>query len=489
MKTMKRTLAVLLAFIMIFSFSCSVSASGLDKAGKELWDFSWNTEDKEYKAAVTMFPGENENDRTIAWYSESDEGYVQLTSGKDTQKITATAKATPQGDYRLYAKLTELKDGKYTYKCVSGDYSSSSHTFTVETGTDFTAVYISDIHVSEDEDNVNLDRLRDTAYSFDNTLDKAYLKALENGDVLDLIVSGGDQAGQGLRSEYEGLSSASLTKIVPFALSVGNHDRKSVNYKYYSAFSNEGDFTYRSYIGTDYWVRQGDALFLMLDSCNCAMKEHYDFMAEATEQNEDAKWIIAVMHHDMFGGREPHLDSENKLLRMMWVPFFDEFGVDLCLYGHSHYYSVSNVIYDRETVSETGHNATVTDAEGTIYIASGSVNNLPDLTDSDGNVPPVGENAGFTFLEQDSIYNLLEFTDNTLTVKSYTVESDKLFNTLTLTKTTKQGGHVYKNSAWYLKPVSFFAGTVVNIINNYDMYKRYVNDGYDVSAKQGLIGS
>jgi tetratricopeptide (TPR) repeat protein len=142
---------------------------------------------------------------------------------------------------------------------------------------------------------------------------------------------------------------------------------------YDKALWNEPEQTFKSYIGTDYWFRQGDALFLMLDSCNVSMKEHYNFMKNATEQNADATWIIAVMHHDMFGGRKPSRDSENNMLQLLWTPFFDEFGVDMCLYGHSHYYSVSNVIYGRKTVEETSHNAQLTNPEGTVYVSSGSI--------------------------------------------------------------------------------------------------------------------
>jgi hypothetical protein len=220
------------------------------------------------------------------------------------------------------------------------------------------------------------------------------------------------------------------------------------------------------------------------------MKEHYNFMKNATEQNADATWIIAVMHHDMFGGRKPSRDSENKMLQLLWTPFFDEFGVDLCLYGHSHFYSVSNVIYGRKTVEETSQNAQLTDPQGTIYIASGSLTRHASTHNDEGETPPVGENVGYTRLEEaETIYNLIDVTEDKLTFKSYSVEGNKEFNRLEITKTSKQGGHSYKNSAWYLKPVAFFVGRIVNIINNIDMYNRYKEQGFEVSLKEGLIGS
>ena len=488
MKIAKKLLCIVMVIVMLFNLS-STSFALFDEISKGIWDKKWDVKTESNESAVTMFVGNDENDRTIAWYSDAEEGYVELKTLKDSERIDATAKKTPEGDYRLVATLTDLDTGIYAYKCFSGDFESETYTFAIEDNDNSTVLYVSDIHVTEDnEDNEN--ELRDTSYLWNEVLEDAVKTAGFQGNTIDAIVSAGDQASEGLRNEYEGLSSPTLIKSIPFSISVGNHDRKSVGYKYYTANPNEPEQTFKSYIGTDYWFRQGDALFLILDSCNVSMKEHYKFMKNATEQNEDAVWVIAVMHHDMFGGREPWLDSENTMLRLLWTPFFDEFGVDLCLYGHSHYYSVSNVIYGRETVEKTGHNAELTDPQGTIYVASGSISRHASTLDDEGNVPPVGENAGYTRLEEaETIYNLIDFTDDTLTLKSYSSEDNKEFNRLEITKTSKQGGHSYKNSAWYLKPIAFFVGRIVNIINNHDMYQRYKEQGFDVSLKEGLIGS
>lgn len=487
MKNAKRFLSLVLTLLMLFTLS-STAFAGFDNISKGIWDTAWEKSTQSIEAAVTMFPGSDETERIIAWYADEAEGYVELKSLKRSEKITASVKKTPEGDNRLWATVTDLEPGVYTYKCVSGEFTSKTYTFNVEKADSSTVLYVSDIHITEDNEN-NENELRDTSYLWDTTIENAVLQAASEGNTIDLIVSGGDQASEGLRNEYEGLSSSNLVKSIPFSIAVGNHDRKSVGYKYYTAYPNEADQTFKSYIGTDYWFRQGDALFLILDSCNVSMREHYEFMEQATEANTDATWIIAVMHHDMFGGREPWLDTENAMLRLLWTPFFDEFGVDMCLYGHSHYYSVSNVIYGRKTVEKTGHNAEVTDPAGTIYMASGSISRHAPLLDDDGNTPPVGENAGYTWLEDETVYSLMEFTEDTLTVKSYTVESGEEFNRLTITKTSKEGGHSYKNSAWYLKPVAFFVGRIVNIINNIDMYQRYKDQGFDVSLKEGLIGS
>lgn len=488
MKKAKSLLCIILVFTLLFNIS-STSFALFDEIGKGLWDTAWAHKTESDDSAVTMFVGSDENDRTIAWYSDVEEGYIELKGVKTNEQIDATAKKTAEGDYRLCVTLTDLKPGIYTYKCFSGDFESITYTFTIEDNSTSTVLYVSDIHITEDNED-NKTELRDTSYLWNEVLEDAVTASGLQGNTIDAIVSAGDQASEGLRNEYKGLSSPALIKSIPLSISVGNHDRKSVGYKDYTAFPNEEKQTFKSYIGNDYWFRQGDALFLIFDSCNVSMKEHYNFMKNATEQNEDAVWRIAVMHHDMFGGREPWLDSENAMLKLLWTPFFDEFGIDLCLYGHSHYYSVSNVIYGRETVEETGHDAQLTDPQGTIYVASGSITRHASTLDDEGNVPPIGENAGYTRLEEDeTIYNLIDFTEDTLTFKSYSAESNKEFNRFEITKTSKQGGHSMKNSAWYLKPIAFFVGRIVNIINNHDMYQRYKDQGFDVSLKEGLIGS
>lgn len=484
MKKTRSFLCVILTVIMLFELS---SVSFGFQGDKALWDLAWEREPEKIETAVTMFVGSDENDRTIAWYSDADEGYVELKTINGTEKINANVKKTPEGDYRLWVILTDLSAGLYAYKCVSGDFESETYTFTIEENENSTVLYVTDIHITEDADG---NMLRDTSYLWNQVLNSAVKTAGVEGNTIDAVVSGGDQATEGLRNEYEGLSAPRFMKSLPFAVSVGNHDRKSVGYKYYTANPNEADQTFKSYIANDYWFRQGDALFLMLDSCNVSMKEHYKFMKEATEQNEDAVWIIAVMHHDLFGGRKPSRDSENEMLQLLWTPFFDEFGVDLCLYGHSHYYSVSNVIYGRDTVEKTGHNAQLSDPQGTVYVASGSATRPSSVVDDEGNTPPVGEHIGYTRLEEnETIYNLIEITDDTLILKSYSSEDNEEFNRLTISKESKQGGHNYKNSARFIKRIAFFVGRIVNIVNNADMYDRYKEQGFDVTLWEGLIGS
>lgn len=484
MKHMKKSLTLILCLLIVFSTLSSAFAGDISKA----WENKWADYDNNIAPAVTMFPGSDESERYIAWYSTADEGYVELITEDETKTFTATATAVPNGTYRLGAVITDLTAGDYRYICYSGEFVSKEYSFTVESTDRVTAMYVSDIHMAIEEDNEN--SLAERSYIYNEALKAAASTAEKNGDNLDIIISGGDQASEGLTEEFIALSSPEYMKTIPFAPAIGNHDRKSVGYKYYTFLPNEADMTFKSYIGSDYWVRYGDVLFLMYDSCNTSMRGHYKFTKEAVKANEDAVWIIATMHHDMFGGREEWLYTENKLLRFLWTPLFDRYGIDLCLYGHSHYYSVSDVIYKNKSVELLKDKAEVTDPTGTVYLSSGSVNNFAPLLTDEGTVPPVGENTAFTYLEgEDSIYTLLDFSGKTLTMKSYTADNDEAIYSLKINKTTDDGGHEYKKGNFIRRWFTYFVSRIVNVINNVDMYNRYKEQGFEVSLKQGLIGS
>ncbi len=478
MNTLRKILSLALALILCFS-----CFGGAFAANSSEWDKWWAESEEEISSGVTLFPGNDEAERYIAWYGDSETGKVVLTKKGEKTEFEATGKKTPQGDYRLGAVITNLTDGEYTYKCISEGYESEEYTFTVDTDKDFTALYMTDIHVSDDKFEEN--SLRDTAKKWNRVLEAADSKITKDGKTLDLIISAGDQANGGRRGEYEAFVSPEYIKEISLAPTVGNHDRKNVDYKYFTFTPNEGDLKFKSYVANDWYFTKGDALFLMLDSCNSSMKDHYEFIKNAVETVEGEKWIIATFHHDLYGGREPSRETENKLLRLLWTGIFDEFGVDLCLYGHSHYHTMSNVIFNNTTAESLVGKDSVVNPAGTIYLASASVNNPEEISGDE----PLGEDIGHSYLTEESIYNILDFSGDDLTIKSYTLDSDELVDSLTITKTTNEGGHVYKNSKAILKPLIFFVSRIVNIINNFGPYEEYTEQGHEIPFFEAIIGS
>ena len=86
MKNMKKALSLILCFVMMLT--CGVTAFA-GYVTKEQWQTNWSDYDSNIAPAVTMFPGSDESERYIAWYSSSDEGYVELTSNGEAKKISA----------------------------------------------------------------------------------------------------------------------------------------------------------------------------------------------------------------------------------------------------------------------------------------------------------------------------------------------------------------------------------------------------------------
>lgn len=484
MRKLRTPLSVLLAVILLLTSAITINAWVVEK---DLWDTAWAGSEEEIGAAVTMTPANDDTDRYISWYADTDSGEVSVINvlGEEMGPFEATAVATPQGDYRLVAYISGLNpESTYYYTCKSGDWKSETYTIAATDPDSFTAVYITDIHVGADDENP--DEIRNDSYYFNETLIAAYNKALSKNTPLSLILSGGDQATEGTRPEYEGIVANDFVKSIPFAPCIGNHDRKSVDYKYFNAIqSGTVDMAVKSYVGTDYYFVKGDALFMVMDSNNISMGDHEKFIKQAIQEYPDVKWRVGIFHHDLYSGRIIHRESENQWLRLMWAPLADKYGFDLCLLGHSHYYTVSNVMYNNETVAELSNNSIITDPEGTIYLVSGSINNPRS---NEGDDLGLSDNVGHAVLTQEKIYNLLDFSENSIIINSYTVESDECIGTITIKKTTNEGGHTYSTpAAWYYPIVKVISG-IAGIINNIGRYYDNIELGFDIPFFEGIFG-
>lgn len=474
MTRIKKSISVFVALALLFGVAVVPSAARTMQAA---WD-EYYAADPAAGAGLVLTPGSDESERYLSWYTDSVDGNeaVLTENGANETVVKADTVQTLQGDYRARLAFSDLKAGTaYSYTVKSGDGETyGPYSFTTLSGGDFTALYVTDIHVTEEEpneDGVIAKPLSQYAYRFHETVEAAAEKA----GSLDLILSAGDQASSGLRSEYTALAASPALKTVPFAMTIGNHDRKHVDYRFFKWQPNAYNMLVSQYIGGDYWFVKGDALFLVFDSNNGSAIDHRNFARKACRLNPSVKWRVAMFHHDLYGQRIPHRESENELLRQVWAPICDEFGVDLCLLGHSHYYTLSNVLYNQKTVTDIHDLNGVTDPKGTLYMVSGSINRPREISED----TPVGDRVGKYYDTEDVIYNLLSFSDSALTIRSYTLEGDELFNEFTIQKTSAAGGHVYRTAQWY-NPFIRVIGTIYAVFNNMGKYSDYKELGLDV---------
>ena len=453
MKQTKRTISLLLCVLLLCS-TLFTGASALE--ADDTWRQYWDSYSKD-GSAIYMAPGADESERNFSWYAPQDAGQCRvLVSDREdlenARTFTGTSIDTPEGDLRCKVTVEDLWPGKtYFYQCATDTWESGVYSFSTLSGKTFTAMYTTDIHVSFDADDA--DNLMHQSYTFSRVLQDAS----DKGE-LDLVISAGDQASLGYRSEYIGLVSSPVLHSTPFALCPGNHDRKGIAYKFFTNNPNEYNQAFvHSLIARDYYYVKGDVLFMVFDSNVAGMTDHRNFVKKAIRENPDVKWRVATFHHDLYGGRIPHREDENALLRTIWAPILDEFRFDLVLLGHSHYYTISNAMFQNTTNQNLAGLDSVTDPAGSIVMVSGSINR-PRVVE-DGAQPPVGEHIAYSYLTESPIYNLLDFSEDSITIRSYELDSEEPFHTFTITKTSNQGGHPANGRDFY----DFFVRFVADI--------------------------
>ncbi len=426
------------AFILCVSFMLSALQFS---AGAAVSAEEWGEYFEEYSKGygnVLMNPGSDDSERNFSWYSEkgSKDCKVLVSENDDMtnpKEFSGKTVKTPEGDCVNKVTVSGLEDGKtYYYKCVCSTAESDVASFNTISGNEFTAMYVTDIHVTYNEDNYEKP-LEAEAYNVHKLLECAVDKK-----ELDLVISAGDQASYGLRTEYLSVISSPLWSSVPFALCAGNHDRKGFDYKYFNNNPNKYTKGVTSYIAEDYWYVKGDVLFLVFDSNCFSAITHRKFVENAVKQNPDVKWKVASFHHDMYGiMSDSRMEYSLETLRPIFGEICDEFGIDLVLTGHTHHYSISNAVFNSKTTDSIVGKDSITDPRGTIYMVSGSINHAR-LSGSDD---IYDENIGYQRVSTEIIYNLLDFSEDSITISSYTTDSDTPFNTFTINKTTAKGAH------------------------------------------------
>ena len=456
-----KLIAVTMCLILLFSSLLPINISAISEE-----DFI--IENVLENKAVYLSPGSDDTEMYVTWYGGKDnvDPVVKLSENEDMSNsvsFTGTIHSNEKVERSNHVTVTNLEKGKtYYYVCSDGTTDTEVKSFkTVAEGEDFSAMYVSDIHLTGES--YDDPALLESAKNWENALIEA-----TGREEISLILSGGDQATEGQPHEYFATFLPETLKTIPFAMAIGNHDVKRFTYDALANYPNtKTDNISKSLVHGDYYFTKGNALFLVLDSTNSSATDHYEFVEDAISKNPDAKWRIMMFHHDLYGGHIESRESENKLLRLLFTPIIDKFQIDLVLSGHSHRFSRSHVIYKGEITQTLTGETSVTNPEGTIYLTNGSLRVDPDENQED----IIDSDLKSEFIATDyitttkGIYNILNFTDNSLTIKSYTYGSEDAFTEFTIIKDSQQGGHPDKPvQLWYR--AGKYLGTIYNIINN-----------------------
>lgn len=158
-----------------------------------------------------------------------------------------------------------------------------------------------------------------------------------------IILNTGDLVAQG--SKYEQWKPQyfdplrGVSEHIPIFPCLGNHEQNAIHYyNYHSVPDDQGEV----YYSFDY----GNAHIISLNSNARDApfelgEKQTEWLIEDLKKNKDATWKFVYFHHPLF---RSHPTRGITAQRWVWQPVFEEYGVDLVLNGHDHYYMRSYAI-------------------------------------------------------------------------------------------------------------------------------------------------
>ena len=158
-----------------------------------------------------------------------------------------------------------------------------------------------------------------------------------------LVINSGDLVAAGSRYEqwktqyFDPLRG--LAEHVALFPCLGNHEQNAIHYYNYHSLPDDQGEVYYSF---DY----GNAHFIALNSNGRDAPfqrgdPQTEWLIADLEAHRDATWTFVFFHHPLF---RAHATRGVTPQRWVWQPIFDEYGVDLVITGHDHYYMRSHPI-------------------------------------------------------------------------------------------------------------------------------------------------
>ena len=440
-----------------------------DSAEWAAWQEKWKTIRNNYEQ-IALTPGENATKMNFAWYCVTEEipkiklmdsqgRVIQEVQGQQNLANKETITENDNVITLIPNKVTVsglAENTSYQYQYYLDGAWSDTYTFETKSTENFSVMYVGDpqigASVGQDDNSKEYHAMND-AYNWNHTLSSA-LSAHSN---VSFILSAGDQINQTSVSkdadkleqqiEYAGFLSSPLLRSMPVATTIGNHDSKSVNYS--NHFNNPNTATSvattegKTDAGTDYYFTYGNTLFVSIDTNNYNCATHENVIKEAVEANPDATWRVLIFHQDIYGSGYDHSDSDGIVLRTQLTPIIDKYDFDAVLQGHDHTYSRTyqlssdgqthssyqsapktntddfsaylgdNACYNILTNIENKNN--VVNPEGTVYFEANSATGSKYYQ-------LIGTQQNYIAARSQSwrpTYSVIDFTETTLTVKTY----------------------------------------------------------------------
>ncbi|MCR5691532.1 MAG: metallophosphoesterase family protein [Eubacterium sp.] len=424
--------------------SYSPSGELITEEAYNSWSDQWQKSAYASVADVIMTPGDDPNDLNLCWYSQfAGSPAVAIGQKKDlsdasifTGSSRAIDRSTGNVTYTASNQVCledRLSPSTTYYYRVTNDVKATevvwSDTYKYQNqGTDsYTLLMVGDAQIGASGD------VAQDTYGWNSNLktalsvcpNPAFLVSL--GDQINYKTDSGDD---GLRErEYSGFLYPSYLREIPVAAVIGNHDSMGYDYSYHFNNPNSSQNLGATEAGCDYYFARGDALFLVLNSNNHNQEEHRQLIKKALAAYPDAKWRIALFHHDIYGSGYLHSNRSAANMRILFAPLMDEFKIDLAFSGHDHSYVRSYPIFDGTALKSS--TSSYENPQGTIYLSLGSSSGSKMYGLADPMQYYVAERSNHTI----PTFSTLEVTADSLTLKTYDRQGKAYADDLVVKKT------------------------------------------------------
>lgn len=432
MKKTQKILALLLTLaltVSLFTFT-----SGAIESQEEWLEKNWS-EIVESKGSLLMTPGEDNTKMNFSWQSsfKSAKAEIEVATKQDMSDAESLDVSTRFNifcfEYTHEATASELEaDTTYYYKYYADKKWSDVYSFKTADAGSTRVLFVSDCQIGRYRQGTDEEILQHDTYGWYKTMELA----TEKNAGINFIISTGDQVEDSYSEhQYSLMESVPQLRNYPIAAAVGNHEFYTTNYSsHYNNPNRNTDVPFRDPAGNGYYFLYNDILFIVLDSNVVVPSTHRKIIKAACEAYPNAKWKVVSMHHSPYDANAAKYFT-SKITRATITPFFDEFGIDLCLSGHDHYYSRSYIVKNNKVTDDVLHNNTYTDPKGTLYVSanssSGSNYNGIDTEN-------VGPECDVWFQSDTPCYSIMDVKDGKLTVTTYETGSNDVVDTISIIK-------------------------------------------------------
>lgn len=423
---------------------------------------------------LTASVGENYDKIGINYHCSSNNSYlIYGTSTKDNE-IVFPIKITPSSTlwgmeqlnndtksgmperYVCKANLTGLSPNTtYYYQVICGTTKSNIQSFTTTNNDNSkkTFYFLTDIQ-SSGTGFKNAEKLL-------QSMEKATINSPAN-----LVVMTGDQVDRGgYEVQWEDYYKyvTSLQKYTQATIP-GNHEyyfsnaSSYVSNEIYNQFYNNPLNGPSDRLGSSYYFKWGQILFIMLDT----VKKDYSITLQRkwfkeVINNNPSQWIIVGSHPGCYATGA--YESDSNYMRNNWLKTFEECQVDLALNGHEHVYARVNNSYDGET----------NELQGITYLAGGAAG-----------LKNYSSNIKQNLLEQFTYYE----TSNNTGV-AITIDQD----TLTCIRYNNEGNEIDRFSLNAKRPSEITTITDEEILNSFTINHKDETNEVTLLWNKNLYGN